>query len=132
MSDHVQQLVGRGKSLIDQLLRLAQTRLEMLSVELQQEKLAIGKQAQLLAIMVVCALLAGMTLIVWIALAFPPEMRLVALGIIFAAFVIGMLVCWIVLTRQVKRDPLFSRVVNQLHLDRAALNPEPPDQDPSP
>lgn len=132
MSDHVQQLVGRGKSLIDQLLRLAQTRLEMLSVELQQEKLAIGKQAQLLAIMVVLALLAGMTLIVWIALAFPPEMRLIALGIIFAAFVIGVLVCWIVLTRQVKRDPLFSRVVNQLHLDRAALNPEPPEQDPSP
>jgi hypothetical protein len=36
-----QPLIGRGKSLLDQLLGIAQTRLELLSAELHSEKLAL-------------------------------------------------------------------------------------------
>ena len=68
-------LLDRGKSMLDQLLHLAQTRLEMLSVEVQREKLALARQIRLAVAAAVCAWLCGFALILWIALAMPPQWR---------------------------------------------------------
>jgi uncharacterized membrane protein YqjE len=125
MNDSTPPLIARGKSLLDQILRMAQTRLELLAVEIQAEKIALGRQIQLATIAAIFALLAGLTLIVWIALALPQDMRLLVLGILFVVLVAGAIGCWIALKRYAKRDPLFARVVNQLRLDRASLHQEP-------
>jgi uncharacterized membrane protein YqjE len=115
-------LIGRGKSLIEQLLRMAQTRLELLSVELQEEKLALVREVRLAALVGVCGLLAGLTLVLWVALAFPPDARFVLLGVLFGLLTVGAVASWIILKRTTSaRGPLFKHVIDQLRMDRASL-----------
>lgn len=125
MNDAAQPMIGRARSMLDQILKIAQTRLELLAVEVQQEKIALSRQLLLASLTAICALLAGLTLVVWIALALPPESRLIVLGVLFVALVIGSIGCWYALKRHARRDPLFSRVIHQLRLDRASLGQEP-------
>lgn len=120
-----QPLIGRGKSLLEQVLRFAQTRLELLSTEIQLEKVALMGQLKLAAIAALCAWLAGLTLVVLVALALPPDIRLIALSILFVALIAVSIVSWILLRRRARRGPLFARVIHQLHLDRASLSQEP-------
>ena len=119
-----QPIVGRVRSLLDQLLQIVQTRVELLSAEIQTEKLALTRQWQLAVAAVVLTSLAGVTFIVWLALAVPPHQRTLALGIVFFALVGGAVGCAAAMHRRHKRPPLFSRVANQLRLDRASLTSE--------
>src|SRR5882672_5884303 len=82
-----QPLVGRARSLLDQLLRIAQTRLELLSAEIQSEKLALTRQWQIAVLAVVLGSLAGVTLIVWLAVTLPVDMRTTVLGAIFVLLI---------------------------------------------
>lgn len=117
-------LVGRARSILDQLLHIAQTRLELLSAEIQSEKLALMRQWQLAIAAVVMTSLAGVTLIVWLAVTVPANMRTTVLGIVFFLLVGGVIGCALALRRRGKRPALFSRVAHQLHLDRASLSEE--------
>ena len=119
-----QPLVGRARSLLDQLLRIAQTRLELISAEIQSEKLALTRQWQLAVLAVVLGSLAGVTLIVWLAVTVPPHLRTTVLGALFFLLLGGVLGCAIALHRRRKRPALFSRVTHQLRLDRASLHGE--------
>lgn len=123
MTESEQPFIARGKSLLEQLLAMAQTRLEMLSTEIQQEKLALAAQVRLAAIAGICSLLAGFTLIIWIALALPPERRLVGLGVVFLVLVAIAVISILALRRHAQRPPLFRRVIHQVQLDRATLGP---------
>ena len=114
-------LIGRGKSLLDQALRVVQTRLELLSVEIQREKAIVVRQLVIAAVGVICAWLAGFTLILWAALTLPPRERTVFLGVLFGALLLGSLASWLVLRRRAQREPLFTRAIHQLQLDRSAL-----------
>lgn len=126
MREAGQPLIGRGKSLVEQLLRIAQTRLELLSVEIQQEKLALAREIRLAAMLAVCALLAGLALVLWVALAFPPDVRFVLLGVLFGLLAAGAVVSAVMLKRASRRGPLFGRVIHQLRLDRASLMSQEP------
>ena len=119
-----QPIVGRVRSLLDQLLRIVQTRVELLSAELQSEKLALTRQWQLAITAVVLSSLAGVTLIVWLGLTVPPRLRTTVLGALFFLLVGGAVGCAIAMHRRHKRPPLFSRVAHQLRLDRASLTSE--------
>jgi uncharacterized membrane protein YqjE len=119
-----QPIVGRVRSLLDQLLRIAQTRVELLTAEIQSEKLALTRQWQLAVTAVVLGTLAGVTFIVWLALTVPPHLRTTALGAVFFVLVGGVIGCAIAMHRRHKRPPLFSRVAHQLRLDRASLSSE--------
>lgn len=123
-NDVSQPLIDRGKSMLDQLLRMTQTRLEMLSLEIQREKLEIERSLRLAAAVLVCAWLAGFSLILWIALALPREMRSWLLGGLFIALLAASIVCWLLLRRRGNRQRMFSRVIEQLQLDRASLGSE--------
>jgi uncharacterized membrane protein YqjE len=116
-----QPIIGRGKSLLDQLLRIAQTRLELLSAELHHEKLALMRQWQLAVGAVVCICLAGVTVIALLAITLPERSRVTVLAVVLAFFVGGAIGCIIALKTRAKRPPLFSRVVHQLRLDRRSL-----------
>ncbi len=124
MSEPAQPIVGRGKSLLDQLLRIAQTRLELLSAEVHHEKLALMRQWQLAVGAVVCICLAGVTLIMLLAIALPPHLRTTVLSVILALFVGGAIGCALALRLRAKRPPLFTRVIQQLRLDRSSLGGE--------
>jgi uncharacterized membrane protein YqjE len=114
-------LIGRGKSLLDQVLRLAQTRLELLSVEIQREKMIVVRQIWLAAAVAIFAWLAAFTAILWAALTLPPRERSIVLGTIVAVLVIGALISWLALRKRRNREPLFTRAIQQLQLDRDAL-----------
>jgi uncharacterized membrane protein YqjE len=121
MSEPAQPIIGRGKSLLDQLLRIAQTRLELLSAELHHEKIALTRQWQFAVGVVMCTCLAGVTLIVLLAVALPPPSRVVVLAVVLALFAGGAIGCWIALRTRASRPPLFTRVIHQLRLDRDSL-----------
>jgi uncharacterized membrane protein YqjE len=121
MSEHGLPLLRRGKLLLEQLLKLAQTRLQLVGLELEEEKLALLRQLQLAILGGVCALLAGFTLILWLSLAFP-QTRLIILGVIFVLFAAVSAFAFWSLRRAPAREPLFARVAEQFRLDREALH----------
>jgi uncharacterized membrane protein YqjE len=125
MAEPAQPIVGRGKSLLDQLLRIAQTRLELLSAEVHYEKLALTRQFRLAVGLAMCIFLAGVTLIILLAVALPPRSRVTALAVVLALFLGGAVGCVIALKTGAKRPPLFSRVIHQLRLDRDSLSERP-------
>ncbi len=118
-------IIARSRSLLGELLRIAQTRLEMLAIELEQEKLRITRALRLALITAVCGWLAGFTLVLWVALSLRPNVRFIVLGALFVLFVLAGLTSWIVLRRALSRNPPFSRLIGQLRLDRASLGQEP-------
>ncbi len=118
-------IVARGKSLLEQLLRIVQTRLELLTIELEQEKLHLLRDLRLATICALCAWLAGFTLVLWAALALPPHVRFIVLGALFGAFLLASVIAFVILRRSVRRVPLFTRLIAQLRLDRASLSQEP-------
>ena len=120
-----QPLVGRAKSILDQLLGIAQTRLELLSAEIQSEKLALTRQWQLAVGAVVLGCLAGVTLLMWLAITLPSHLRTPVFGGVFFALVGGVFGCALALRKRKRRPPLFSRVAHQLRLDRASLSGKP-------
>jgi len=121
MNEPAPSLVGRGRSLLDQVLRLAQTRLELIAAELQHEKLALIRQWQLALAAAICVALAGVSLILLLALVLPEESRIRALIAACVIFLGGALGCGLALRTRAQRPPLFSRVIHQLRLDRASL-----------
>jgi uncharacterized membrane protein YqjE len=125
MNEPGQPLIGRGKSLLEQVLRIAQTRLELISVEVQREKLALTRQLWLAAAAAICAWLAGLVLILWIALSASPEARTLLFAVLFGVLLIGAIASFLALRRRARREPLFGRVIQQLQLDRASLSEEP-------
>jgi uncharacterized membrane protein YqjE len=119
-----QPIVGRVRSLLDQLLRIVQTRVDLISAEIQSEKLALTRQWQLAVTAVVLSSLAGVTFIVWLGLTLPAHLRTLVMGVVFLLLVGGAIGCAVAMHRRHKRPPLFSRVANQLRLDRASLTSE--------
>jgi uncharacterized membrane protein YqjE len=117
-----QPIVGRARSILDQLLGIAHTRLELLSAEIQSEKLALMRQWQLAVLTVVLGCMAGVTFILWLAFTVPPERRTVILGGLFLLLVGAAIGSALALRKRGRRPPLFSRVAQQLRLDRASLS----------
>jgi uncharacterized membrane protein YqjE len=117
-------LLDRGKGMLEQLLRIGQTRLEMLSVEIQREKLELARLVKLAAATAVCAWLAGLALILWIALSLPPDLRSKMLAGLFIVLAAAAIACAVALKRRARREPIFSRVIEQLRQDRASLGPQ--------
>lgn len=121
MSESAQSILGRGRSLLDQVLRIAQTRLELLAAEVQHEKLILMRQCRLALTSAICATLAGVSFIILLALVLPESSRVPVLITACIAFVGGAVGCVLVMRMQPPRPPLFSRVIQQLRLDRASL-----------
>lgn len=117
--------IARGRSLLAELLRMAQTRLEILAIEIEQEKLRISRALRLAIATAVFAWLAGFSLVLWVALALAPRQRFIFLGALFVAFLLCGIGSFLLLRRALARNPLFARLRAQLHLDRASLGHEP-------
>jgi uncharacterized membrane protein YqjE len=114
-------LIGRGKSLLDQALRVVQTRLELLSVEIQREKVILVRQVWLAAAGALCAWLALFTAILWVALTLESRERSIVLGTIVGVTLLGALWSYLALRKRRRREPLFARAIQQVRLDRDSL-----------
>ncbi|MGH8218310.1 MAG: phage holin family protein [Steroidobacteraceae bacterium] len=125
MNDEPPNLFARGRAMLLEGLRMAQTRLELAALEIEQEKLRITRDLRLAIFAAICLWLAGFSLILWVALALEQRARFILLGCFFFVFLIAALGFWIALRRSMRRDPPFSRLIGQLRLDRASLGGEP-------
>jgi uncharacterized membrane protein YqjE len=105
-------------------LRIAQTRLEMLSVDLQREKAAVARQ---LAFAVACgtsAALAAFACILWAALSFEPRTRFIVLGVLTGVFVLVAVACGLLFWRGLqRRGRLFGQLIEALKRDSDVLEP---------
>jgi len=117
--------IARGRSFLGELLAIAQTRLEMLAVEIEREKLWVVGALRAALLMAICAWLAGFTLILWMALSLPPGIRSIVMGSIFVVLLLATLGGWIALKRSIRRHAPFSRLIGELRLDRASLGQGP-------
>lgn len=118
-------LVSRVGDIAGDLLRMAQTRLEMLGVELQIERDALLDRLRLGMFAAVAATLAGVTAMLWVAVAAPPAMRSVLLGVLTLLWIAIALTAMLLARGHGRRaaQPLFSSVVAQIGRDRRTLNP---------
>lgn len=113
------------RGFLDAGLKTAQTRLELLAVEVQEEKLRL---TSLLINAIVCALLLAFGLVfllVFLTVLFWEEHRLLALGLATAACLGGALLSATNTAREIKRGSrLFAASLAELARDRAALRKE--------
>ncbi|WP_031404484.1 phage holin family protein [Thiomonas sp. FB-Cd] len=113
---------GGLRSRLDTLLGAAQTRLELITVELQEEKLRL---ARLLFMTVLTALFLGFAAVfaaVWITVGLWDGHRLLALGLSTALFVVLGIACATVAARTMAAGSgLFAASLAELHRDRQAL-----------
>jgi uncharacterized membrane protein YqjE len=116
----IEQALGLGA----QGLRIAQTRLEILSVDLAREKAALARQ---LALAVACgtsAALAVFAAILWAALALGPRTRFIVLAALAGVLALIAVVCGVLFRRATaRRERLFSLLIDTLKRDSEALEP---------
>lgn len=114
------------RGFLDNGLATAQTRLELLAVEMQEEKLRL---TGLLLNVVLCALLLGFGLVflaLFLTVLFWEGHRLLALGVATAVFIGGALLTASNAARELKRgSKLFAASLAELARDRAAIRREP-------
>jgi len=119
-----QRVVEQALSLGAQGLRIAQTRLEILAVDLAREKAALARQLMLAVACGTSAALAIFAAILWAALALGPRARFIVLGslaIVLAAIAIA---CGVLLRRALaRRERLFALLIDTLKRDSEALEP---------
>ncbi|MFT3760673.1 phage holin family protein [Thauera sp.] len=121
-------MAGRLRGIADAALQMLQTRLELLAVEVQEEKLRLTR----LAInIVLCGLLLGFGLVflmVFLTVLFWEEHRLLALGLSTAICLGGALFAATNVAREFKQGSrLFAASLAELARDREALRA--PDDD---
>ena len=126
--DRKPRMAGRLRGIADAALQMLQTRLELLAVEAQEEKLRLTR----LAInIVLCGLLLGFGLVflmVFLTVLFWEEHRLLALGLSTAICLGGALFAATNVAREFKQGSrLFAASLAELARDREALRA--PDDD---
>lgn len=123
MTTSAQRVIDEAVDLGAQVLRMAHTRLELLGIEVQREKVALAHQLTLAVACGVSAALGAFAAILWVALAFPPEWRFWVLGGLTLLFIIVSIVCAVVLRRASRRrEMIFSRLADVLKRDGDALD----------
>lgn len=111
---------------LESALRIIESRLELLGIELQEEKHRLLGLAALAAGALVFAGLALVVLTIGvIALAWEhPGWRHAAIWLIFAVYVGVALVCWRAFASRVKQQPrVFESTIEELRKDRTWLRP---------
>lgn len=127
MSSPTQRILEEALSLGAQGLRIAQTRLEILAVDLQREKAALGRQIALAVASGTSAALAIFAAILWAALSFEPRTRFIVLGVLAGALAATAIVCGVLFRRALqRRERLFAQLIDTLKRDSEALEPGKP------
>ena len=118
-------IVRSARRMLAILVGMARTRLNLLAVEIMQEKSRIWLLLMLTALALLFALMALLTLSLFVVVAFWDEHRLLAIGCLLAFYVAATLVTLFVLRQKSKAgSKLFSGTLEELAKDSAALEDE--------
>lgn len=113
-------LVADVKGVASDALRIVRTRLELLSIEIQEEKARIVRQVILASAALILAVFGLMLATLWLVMALPEEYRAPVLGFLGLAFIAGAGACYLLLTAKKDEGP-FANTVRTLAKDEAAL-----------
>ncbi|MBL0920049.1 MAG: phage holin family protein [Hydrogenophaga sp.] len=124
MERAAQRLSASVRGLAATLIELAQVRLELLSVEAQEEVLRVASMVAYGAIALASLVLGLGFLAMLITVALWDEHRLLALGVFTGLFLlIGLVAAWQARERVKRGSRLFSASIEELRQDREALDP---------
>jgi uncharacterized membrane protein YqjE len=111
----------RGRSMIEKVpklfLQMIRNRLELFSLELQEEKLFLGRQLMLTLIGVVLGLMGLFALSILIVFIVPYEHRIVVASVFVGMYLITAAVALIIATRLAKRHTPFESTLAALNKD---------------
>jgi uncharacterized membrane protein YqjE len=120
-TDNLKRLAATSKHLAGRLLTMGENRLELLTVELQEERERVLRALLLALALAVFGLLTGMTLtaaiVFWLP-QYPPAVVLLVLTGVYAA--VGLILCWR-LVRLLRDWHMLSASLDQFRKDRACL-----------
>jgi uncharacterized membrane protein YqjE len=123
-------IVRSGRRMLAILVSMVRTRLNLLAVELIQEKSRIWLILVLTALALIFASMALLAMSLLVVVAFWEENRLLAIGGLSAFYVFGTIVTLVVLQQKVKvGSNLFSGTLGELAKDSAALAEDFEDKD---
>jgi len=118
-------IVRSGRRMLAILVSMVRTRLNLLAVELMQEKSRIWLLLLLTALALLFAFMALLTLSLFVIVAFWDDNRLLAIGCLFAFYVAAALVALFTLRRKSRvGSKLFAGTLDELAKDSAALEDE--------
>ncbi|MBL0943090.1 MAG: phage holin family protein [Hydrogenophaga sp.] len=124
MEPSAQRLSASLRGLAATLVELAQVRLELFSVEAQEEVLRVASLVAYGAIALVCMALGLGFLAILITVALWDEHRLLALSVFTAVFLLAGLVAMAQARERIRRGSrLFSASIEELRQDRESLEP---------
>ena len=123
-------VVHSGRRMLAILVSMVRTRLNLLAVELIQEKSRIWKLLVLTALVLIFASMALLALSLLVVAAFWEENRPLAIGCVSVFYVVATIVTLVVLQQKAKMGPnLFAGTLSELSKDSAALEFEANDVD---
>jgi uncharacterized membrane protein YqjE len=118
-------IVRSARRMLAILVGMARTRLNMLAVEIMQEKSRLWLLLILTALVMLFAFMALLTLSLFVVVAFWDSNRLLAIGCLFAFYVAAALATLVVLRQRAKLgSSLFAGTLEELARDSAALEDE--------
>ena len=117
-------LLDSIKTLASTLLAMGQTRLELLSNDIEEERAWLTSMLVWTLIALFCGALAAMLFTLLIVVVFWDTYRLLALSIMIAIFVVGTGIAWRVVFNMSRSKPrIFSASLAELSKDREQLAP---------
>jgi uncharacterized membrane protein YqjE len=114
-------LFGSVRRLLDTGLSIAESRVELLAIELQEEKHRIIELVLLTAIVSAMGMMAVTLATFAIVVFFWEEGHLIALSVLAIAYLISTALAFRVLKRRTDRRTAFNDTLNELSKDRACL-----------
>lgn len=113
---------GSLRRILDTLLATAQNRIELLAVELQEEKCRLMEALLLAVALAVCGIMALTLLTFLLVVVFWENGRLIALGGLGALYLAGAAVAWRALQSRLKSRSAFAGTIDELKKDRECLS----------
>jgi uncharacterized membrane protein YqjE len=112
-----------GRSLVGSLIAVLQTRIELISTEIEEEWLRIAALVMIGLAALFCAGMAIILLVALVVAAFWDSHRLLAIGLLAGAFFLATLLFWRSLLLRYQAKPrLFSASLDELRKDQALVS----------
>lgn len=116
-------LLESAKGLMGTLLAMGQTRLELLSTEIEEQREWLTAMLAWTLIALFCGALAVILATLLVVVVFWDSYRLLAIGIMIGVFVLGTAISWRIVWNMNHRKPkIFSGSISELSKDREQLN----------
>lgn len=114
-------LVADVRGVASDAVRIVRTRIELLTIEFQEEKARIVRQVLVASATLFLAFFGMLLALLWLVLALPEEYRHRVLGLLGLAFLLGAGGCAWWLTKKHKGSTPFASTIRTLTRDEAAL-----------